>query len=234
MNQQVVHLEDNQHTPPMSSTNKNLNDSSNAQYERFVIDINSITTTTTANTKLSCEDVIKVDSEKNACRLTLADYVNNSGFYKTLSSCILDNNAIPSVELFCNQLHTAILSATKHAVQMPSLSIFHSTLNFKCLFALPVRHYLYPVYLRHCATINTLSCIFLLKPSSIDKKAVKALMKVSSLKTTNDRFDILSSILKEITPKSGNFGAIANHQTELNKLILRPGMTFSSMHSLQL
>ena len=76
--------------------------------------------------------------------------------------------------------------------------------------------------------------ILISSTTTIDKKSIKIAMKITSNELTNDGFQILIRILKEVTPTLGNFGTKIDHQQEINKLNLQLGMTFASLWSTRL
>ena len=129
------------------------------------------------------------------------------------------------------QLVGAPLSATKQSVTLPKLKNLHSISDFQDELVPNTSHHPHDARLRRCNALSTLLCALFIKPSFINKIALKSATQLEMHKDTHDWFTILVNILKEVLPQVGNYGALIDPSAEFDKLNVIENATYSQMAS---
>ena len=104
---------------------------------------------------------------KGTYRLSLVEYLNDTGFYKAIEECVLQNDTIEEIESLYNQVSSAILSATKYALQLPLAKYLVSLSSFKSLLVPGISYYLHKICIRHYDALSRLLYTHLTKSTNI-------------------------------------------------------------------
>ena len=163
--------------------------------------------------------------------LDLIETLNDIGFHKAIEECSITNDTIIVVESMHDQLIGTVFSTTKKAVALLRLNNLCSISEFKDDLMPNPSYHTHDMCLRHYNTISTFLCDFFVKPSFINKVAVKSANQLEMHKDTHDRFIILINILKEVSSQVGNYCALINPSAEFDKLHIVKNTTFSQLAS---
>ena len=103
-----------------------------------------------------------LDMAKGSYGLSLIENSYDTGFFKAMEDCKVEEDTIGAVESACNQATGAIASATKHAVQLPLVKNIKGLVSFKSALVPEKGHYSCDAAFRYYEALSRLSCITLI------------------------------------------------------------------------